>query len=478
MSVREYIGARYVPLFADPLTWDATNTYEPLTVVLYQGNSYTSRQAVPANIDITNTTYWAQTGNYNAQIEQYRAEVQAFDGRIDAVETDLSSEETARQNADTALQTAITNETTARQNADTALQTALSNEATARENADALLATKTELQNAVSGLASETYVKNNSYKLVNRKILCIGDSLTRFNSITTWWPEYVNTYTGATMYNYAVPGSGYTRDSSFAAQVLTAAGASEINNNEITDVICMGGFNDYAATYAQVTTACLDVVNKIRENFTNARIHLGAMLHGTSPLDKGIGGATDTQRRSLLIGAIRNIASARGCAWIDGCWYWMVGRSEYDYGDGIHTNIDGQRAIAGYVISHLMGGSTSRFMDAVLSLSSSHPDFITDGECHVTATNGVIMITGRIVKSATAGTSGNHTVFTLPAWAWRGATLALTPAALIGGRVTGETQYMPRAFVDSGGNVVLQYMQGMGTLADTCFFNLVYPFGI
>lgn len=91
MSVREYIGARYVPLFAEPLEWDATKTYEPLTVVLYQGNSFTSRQAVPANIPITNTTYWAQTGNYNAQIEQYRAEVQTFDGRITQNEDDIDT---------------------------------------------------------------------------------------------------------------------------------------------------------------------------------------------------------------------------------------------------------------------------------------------------------------------------------------------------------------------------------------------------
>ena len=72
MSVREYIGARYVPLFADPIDWDSTKTYEPLTVVYNQGSSYTSRQYVPAGIDISNDTYWARTGNYNAQIEQYR----------------------------------------------------------------------------------------------------------------------------------------------------------------------------------------------------------------------------------------------------------------------------------------------------------------------------------------------------------------------------------------------------------------------
>lgn len=160
MSVREYVGARYVPIFAEPLQWDATRTYEPLTVVLYQGNSFTSRQAVPANIDISNTTYWAQTGNYNAQIEQYRAEVQTFDGRITANATAISNEATARQNADATLSQSITNEATARQNADSALAQDITAEETARQNADnalsqAISAEQTARQNADTSLASD-----------------------------------------------------------------------------------------------------------------------------------------------------------------------------------------------------------------------------------------------------------------------------------------------------------------------------------
>ena len=75
----QYIGSRYVPTFGrkgeNSDEWDNSGTYEPLTIVLYQGNSYTSRQFVPAGIEITNEEYWANTGNYNAQIEQYRQEV-------------------------------------------------------------------------------------------------------------------------------------------------------------------------------------------------------------------------------------------------------------------------------------------------------------------------------------------------------------------------------------------------------------------
>ena len=84
MAVTQYIGARYVPIFAEPDEWDNTKKYEPLTIVLHEGNSYTSKQAVPVGIDINDTKFWAQTGNYNAQVEGYRREVRAFDGRITA----------------------------------------------------------------------------------------------------------------------------------------------------------------------------------------------------------------------------------------------------------------------------------------------------------------------------------------------------------------------------------------------------------
>lgn len=103
MSMREYIGMRYVPLFADPLEWDNTRTYEPLTVVLYQGASYTSRQAVPVGIDIANTEFWALTGNYNAQVEQYRLEVQHFDGRITQAQGDATSAKNTAESATSAI---------------------------------------------------------------------------------------------------------------------------------------------------------------------------------------------------------------------------------------------------------------------------------------------------------------------------------------------------------------------------------------
>lgn len=69
---RQYVGARYVPKIMGE--WNKALQYEALSVVTYMGNSFTSKVHVPANIDISNQSYWVNTGNYNAQVENYRKE--------------------------------------------------------------------------------------------------------------------------------------------------------------------------------------------------------------------------------------------------------------------------------------------------------------------------------------------------------------------------------------------------------------------
>lgn len=88
---RQYVGARYVPKFADPIEWDNQRSFEALTIVNYLGASYTSKKPVPAGILPTNNEYWALTGNYNAQVQEYLEEVKKFDGRISATEANITN---------------------------------------------------------------------------------------------------------------------------------------------------------------------------------------------------------------------------------------------------------------------------------------------------------------------------------------------------------------------------------------------------
>lgn len=88
---RQYVGARYVPKIMGE--WNRALQYEALSVVTYMGNSFTSKIPVPANIDITNGTYWINTGNYNAQVEGYRKETAQLTDN-------LNNEIMSRKNAD------------------------------------------------------------------------------------------------------------------------------------------------------------------------------------------------------------------------------------------------------------------------------------------------------------------------------------------------------------------------------------------
>lgn len=91
MATRQYIGARYVPKFSDPIEWNNERSYEALTIVTYLNNSYTSKKPVPVGVDITNKEYWALTGNYNSQVEEYRQITVDVSNRITKAEKDIQA---------------------------------------------------------------------------------------------------------------------------------------------------------------------------------------------------------------------------------------------------------------------------------------------------------------------------------------------------------------------------------------------------
>lgn len=83
MSVRQYIGARYVTkiyensLDQSSAEWESNVNYEPLVMVTYNNGSYLSKKEVPANIGnpAANADYWVQTGFYNGQIANLQAQI-------------------------------------------------------------------------------------------------------------------------------------------------------------------------------------------------------------------------------------------------------------------------------------------------------------------------------------------------------------------------------------------------------------------
>lgn len=68
MTVRQYIGARYVPKYADPIDYQINKPYEPLTIVKYNNALYTSKKSVPAGVNPSNGEYWVYSSDFTGEV--------------------------------------------------------------------------------------------------------------------------------------------------------------------------------------------------------------------------------------------------------------------------------------------------------------------------------------------------------------------------------------------------------------------------
>lgn len=314
MAVTQYIGARYVPVFADPIAWDNVRTYEPLTIVQNAGNSYTSKQHVPAGIDISNGEYWALTGNYNAQIEQYRAQVAAFDGRINA-------------NA-----------------------SAITAEAQAREEADATI------ENNVAALQSETQVS----MLKGKTLVVFGDSFSEPeipNSEDEYWVKQVCTAFGMQRKNFAKGGAGWYRpDNNIATQLDRARAAMNAEERALVPVVIMyAGYNDFLQSYSasQIASGMISGLEEASAMFPNAKIVC-------VPFNWGYGKLYLDQKATMdlcLFQVKRAIHTSR-VMFVDNAAFWNMGNSGA-FRNNEHPSITGYKTIAHFMISAILGGSTS-----------------------------------------------------------------------------------------------------------------------
>lgn len=343
-GVRQYVGARYVPVFASPLEWSGTQGYEPLTIVAYQGNSYTSMQSVPAGIDIANTEYWVQTGNYNAQIEAYRKEVLAYDQRI-----------TDNADAIAEVMSDIEAETQAR------------------------IAGDNELALRIDSLSKQTPVQDEN----GRDAVFIGDS---FMAPTASYPQKLAYFTaqlmGWTMYNYAYAGSGWVDEAdasmSFYHQIQKAAQQISIPVADVDYIVIGGGFNDWndptPLTYDQLYSAALQTIKEARAQFPNAQIIAIPMMFRNY--------GVDTHMHDLYSAIVAGIA-ASGVAVkvIKDAYMWQLGFKNVD---GVHPTVALYKIMAQHVASKVMGGDvrTSRLYSQTLSgggISTTLNFIIDDG---------------------------------------------------------------------------------------------------
>lgn len=346
---RQYIGARYVPLFGrkgeSSIDWDNTKPYEPLTIVLNQGNSFTSRTYVPAGIDINNTEYWAKTGNFNAQVEAYRAEVTALYGDWATFKDDM---DTWKQDTIDDFEEAIDN-----------IPDILPS--------DAFSSTNTVEDNIVG-----------ARKLL---VLAIGDSYGQGytpDGTVEGWCSRLGTRLTKIGYDYksAYQGGASFGNGQFLSKLQTLVGTLTDNEKLACKMVLVaGGYNDRTRSTTEIHNGMQAFAAYVKANLPNSRVFvsfIGSCVTGLTTGDHQ--GATfaqcvETVPRYLLG------ATAAGFGF-DGTGVGLLTRNAWFSSDYVHPNDTGLEIITDHLVES---------MNAVCYIPNRYKDcstnnIIPDGE--------------------------------------------------------------------------------------------------
>lgn len=401
MAVRQYIGARYVPIFGrkgeDSIQWDNTGTYEPLTVVLYQGNSYTSRQFVPVGIDITNEDYWAETGNYNAQVEQYRQEVLGFDDRITENEGDISTLESQMAGtAPSGLKTEIVridNVNTLQDlqlagTTDSGLKTAIGDNSDAIDVLESKVALTTTSPISQSLDALDNRIDELSTEVGHGSMLWFGDSWsTREQGLI---PNTVANMLNLTLHSYAISGSGWLTNTdqgndNFTYRMADAIADTSFNHDLVKLIVVYGGTNDFShnhTTPSDYTSVIRNACNSLKTSFPNAMIHVffnTRYKYGSITYPK-----LNVQLR-LWKTVSFNVTGERCCVLHPESAYWMINPDGMET-DLVHPTVNSMKRLALRLAKSLSGGTIEfdRYLDQKeVTLASN--DGKVSGSLYITA---------------------------------------------------------------------------------------------
>lgn len=217
MSVRQYIGARYVPRFSDVNggVWSDVYSYDPLIIVKNGNDYYTSKKSVPIGIAITNTEYWIKTGDYNGAISSLQEQINSINTDISDIESTISKYHDRK-----------------------------------------LL------------VIGDSYADSNRGNYAHGYVTVIQESLNIDDSDVYIYQQGGAGFCGNSM------GKSFITLINDAIAALTAA-----ERAAITDVLIAGGTNDVTYSISDINTAKTNAINLILANFSNARIHI-AMIGG------------------------------------------------------------------------------------------------------------------------------------------------------------------------------------------------------
>lgn len=448
MAVTQYIGARYVPLFADPIEWDSTRTYEPLTIVYNGGNSYTSRQFVPAGIPIDNESYWALTGNYNAQIEQYRTEVAQYDGRIEKNSTDIAknAEDIAAEvtRATEAEKTKAPNNHASQDTTygigDTVNygHVKLSDNTGSTSGANDGVAATPSMVNALvqdvqSKFNAKLATKADIKEFAGKKLVTIGDSIMygtgTSDSATQSLHAQIAAMLDMTVYDYSENNAGFTTDGSGSrkANYLKQLTAAHAEHPDADVIVISGGCND-ATVDTDVYTAAVTVFRYAHDNFPNAKVFAAPFQYGACQGNDTIANG-NSGRNIKVINNISRAALTTNTCLINHCWEMMIGQSQL-LSDAIHPNAEGAKIQAAKIVMGMLGYD---YRPTYYDLPTPGSN-VNRNEFTSYCIDGIVTVQGTCKTTGQVGAF--KSIMTLPDYANRGT------SRVLGGMIGGSWSYI------------------------------------
>lgn len=353
----EYTGMRYVPVFADPPEWSSANSYEPLEIVIHEGNSYTSKTFVPVGIDISNSAYWALTGNYNAQVEQYRQEVQKFDGRI-------------------------------------------------TKNTEAIAANTADIANLTEKTASLAHSK----EFKGSNILYVTDSWgVNTTGVTKPYVNSLGDILGANLTSLSVGSTGYISGgtNNFINRLKAWADANPGKTGDIDYVMVCGSSNDYPHTTSEIAAAVNQFVSYALSAFPNAQVVVIPQFASNKPAYASV----DTKDDNLW----RKVNAAATAAYYNNLWHrtrfipntfyaLAFTPASFMSSDNIHLTQSGHNYLAKWLSEALLGVSNSSNIAYTLPLETTFTTHDNAGAVVETITNTTsVSVTLSIVNGVLCG---------------------------------------------------------------------------
>lgn len=318
--MKQYIGARYVPKIATPYAWDINATYEPLTIVGYLGNSYTSKKTVPAGTQISNEEYWALTSMTSGDVEQLRQEVMDLSGEVAGVDADIQKLNGQVSTINGEVQT---------------LKTEVA-----------------QLENTVTDLVSRKYW------------LVIGDSYMGRGTtpLATLIKQYAEIDPNVTVNVIYAGGGGFTRtdSSAFNAQLNSWYSGNTDNAKRVTDILVCGGANDQLSV-STIVSSIRTFCSRARTLCPNAKVHIADMSLSYDPQYKN--------QIYNVFKFYKQGAGECGAGFVENLAYTMHWRP-YLESDLVHPNNTGVLMLAQSIASYI-GGDDSAAMQVYSQVNNS-----------------------------------------------------------------------------------------------------------